>query len=95
MDLRAWKETETKATSFHSQLLAEDEFVVTDSLKTSSLNYQHTDEYEAEDGSPPKGSGTGPMPELVPEDDWVEELPRPIPISATRSNVQKDNMAEF
>ena len=86
LDLRAWKETEAKATSFHSELLPENEFH-TASIKKSNLNYQHTDEYEAEVGSPSKGSGTGPMPALEPEDDWVEELPRPIPIKASRPNI--------
>lgn len=88
MDLRAWKETETKATSLHSSLSPENEFS-TDNLKTTNTNYQHTDEYESEDGSPAKGNGTGPMPLLEPEDDWVEELPRPIPIKASRSNIEK------
>lgn len=87
MDLRAWKETETKATSLHSSLSSENEFS-TDNLKTA--NYQHTDEYESEDGSPAKGNGTGPMPLLEPEDDWVEELPRPIPFKASRPNIEKE-----
>lgn len=89
MDLRAWKETEAKATSFHANISPENELSV-DSIKTSSLTYQHTDEYEAEDGSPSKGNGLGAMPPLHPEDDWVEELPRPIPEALARPQINTD-----
>jgi hypothetical protein len=90
MDLRAWKETEAKATSFHSNLSPEGEFS-TNSLKASNnLVYQHTDDYESEAGSPSKGKGSGSMPLLQPEDDWVEELPRPIPMSLTRTQINAE-----
>lgn len=89
MDLRAWKETEAKATSFHANVLPEDE-VPANSIKAGSLTYQHTDEYETEDGSPSKGNGSGPMPLLEPEDDWVEELPRPIPEALARSRINME-----
>jgi hypothetical protein len=91
MDLRAWKETEAKATSLHSNLSpeAENEFS-TNSLRTNHQNYQHTDEYENEEGSPSRGFGSGPMPVLEPEDDWVEELPRPIITTLTRTQIQAE-----
>lgn len=89
MDLRAWKETEAKATSFHSNLSPEREFS-SNSLKANNLVYQHTDDYENEAGSPSKGNGSGPMPLLQPEDDWVEELPRPIPMTLTRTHFKAE-----
>ena len=89
MDLRAWKETEAKATSLHSNLSPENEFS-TNSLRTNHQNYQHTDEYENEEGSPSRGFGSGPMPILEPEDDWVEELPRPIITTLTRTQIQAE-----
>lgn len=80
MDLRAWKETETKATSYYANIVPDGKLNFSSIKK---LHYQHADEYEAEDGSPSRGAGSGPMPLLEPEDDWVEELPRPIrPIRA-------------
>lgn len=91
MDLRAWKETESKATQFNANILSIDE----SEMPKTSLNYQHTDEYEAEDGSPPKGSGTGPMPVLEPEDDWVEELPRPIQLNKARTLIQADEDVNY
>lgn len=66
MDLRAWKETERmKPVTFHAN------------GPTVSHQYQDTEEYESEEGSPARGSGTI-MPQPGPEDDWVEELPRPM-----------------
>lgn len=71
MDLRAWKETEkVKPTIF---------FTGTETSR-SSHHYQDTSEYEAEEGSPARGGGTV-MPRPEPEDDWVEELPRPMMLS--------------
>lgn len=72
MDLRAWKETErVKPTAF---------FTGTQTFGSSSHHYQDTSEYEAEEGSPARGGGTV-MPRPEPEDDWVEELPRPMMLS--------------
>ena len=74
MDLRAWKETEVKPSNFHAATL--EEFLM-GSSPTSNHHYQNTDEYEAQKGSAARGSASSmPMPE--PEDDWVEELPRPL-----------------
>ena len=66
MDLRAWKETERfKPVAFHA------------GGSNVSHQYQDTSEYETEEGSPARGSGLV-MPSPHPEDDWVEELPRPM-----------------
>ena len=88
MDLRAWKETEAKATSLHANLTPESKLSA-NSVR-SNLIFQHTDEYENEKGSPSKGIGSGPMPVLQPEDDWVEELPRPIAMPIGRPQIQAE-----
>ena len=74
MDLRAWKETEVKPSTFHAA--TPEEFLM-GSSPTSNHHYQDTDEYEAEEGSAARGSGS-PMPIPEPEDDWTEELPKPL-----------------
>lgn len=94
MDLRAWKETESKSTSFYAANTLSDGGKLNYS-SVKKLQYLHTDEYEAEDGSPSKGSGMGSMPSPVPEDDWVEELPRPITVNSAPSNFEAEPEEDY
>lgn len=83
MDLRAWKETErVRPTTFYTG--------AQQPVSGSNTYFQETDEYESEEGSPPRGSGTV-MPVPEPEDDWVEELPRPMLLRRPFSHNRKDD----